>query len=192
MCLDRLKKTKQHILSHSWRGKAHIRSKVKSWLIIWLFLLSPADTWRSMRKSITSAKMTKNRSRGIPKPLFQSVQFPTLITTSNTLYQVSQDIMVFRSSLCVCLCLSHARVSVIQSHSVSHFSLWSLYCLFLYFSCWPFEQLKDLMLTQKSLQQSITSSELCMRCMRNWSARMSTTCIKMCLNISSLFQGLSR
>lgn len=30
----------------------------------------------------------KNRSPGIPKPLFQSVQSPTLIITSNTLYQV--------------------------------------------------------------------------------------------------------
>lgn len=41
-----------------------------------------------MRKSTTSARMMKKRSRGIPKPLFQSVQFPALITTSNTLYQV--------------------------------------------------------------------------------------------------------
>lgn len=41
-----------------------------------------------MRKSTTLARMMKNRNRGIPKPLFQSVQFPTLITTSSTLYQV--------------------------------------------------------------------------------------------------------
>lgn len=48
-----------------------------------------------MRKSTTLARMMKNRNRGIPKPLFQSVQFPTLITTSSTLYQVQTHLCIF-------------------------------------------------------------------------------------------------
>lgn len=49
-----------------------------------------------MRKSTTSARTMKNRSPGTPKPFFQSVQFPTPIITSNTLYQVESPII----SLC--------------------------------------------------------------------------------------------
>lgn len=46
-----------------------------------------------MRKSTTLARMTKNHSREIPKPLFQSVQFPALITTSSMLYQVESQLV---------------------------------------------------------------------------------------------------
>ena len=46
------------------------------------------DTWRNMRKYTTLGRMMMSRHRGIPKFLFQSVQFPAPITTSNTLYQV--------------------------------------------------------------------------------------------------------
>lgn len=41
-----------------------------------------------MRKCTTLARMTKSRSRGIPKPLILSAQSPTPTTTSSTLYQV--------------------------------------------------------------------------------------------------------
>lgn len=41
-----------------------------------------------MRKSTTLVRTMKKRSRGIPKPLFQSVQFQALTTTSNMSYQV--------------------------------------------------------------------------------------------------------
>lgn len=90
MCLHNEKK---QILRHSWLGKRveHKFTPSKTWLIacfFFVFFPPSTDTWRSMRKSTTSARMMKKRSRGIPKPLFQSVQFPALITTSNTVYQV--------------------------------------------------------------------------------------------------------
>lgn len=66
-----------------------------------------------MKKSTTSVRTMKNRSPETPKPLFQSVQFPTLIITSNTLYQVeSQIFYLFFRPLCWSrLCLAWAILS---------------------------------------------------------------------------------
>lgn len=63
--------------------------------LIVFYFPSSADTWRSMRKSTTLARMMKKRSQGIPKPLFQSVQFLTPITTSNTVCQVGTVNLLF-------------------------------------------------------------------------------------------------
>lgn len=91
------------------------------------------DTWRSMRKSTTSERMTRKRSQGIPKPLFQSVQFPTLITTSNTLYQVKSCLwslcfsVMYRCPVSACIrFLSHLLFSLkfILSVSRSVSALW--------------------------------------------------------------------
>lgn len=77
------------------------------------------------------------------------------------------------------------HISCFLSHLVSHF-LSEVHPVSL-----PHDQLKTLILTQLWLQWSITWSNLCVRCMGNWSARRSTINIEMCLNKSCLFQGFS-
>ncbi len=163
-----------------------------------------------MRKSTTSARMMKKRSRGIPKPLFQSVQFPALITTSNTLCQVGRDstcflrtpYLLFRSFLILSCSLSavtrlgHVCIEYMDSVSICILSCflshWNSHCLSeVRPVSLPLGQLKHLILTQMWLQQSINSSELCVRFMGKWSAHRSSICTEMCLNKGCLFQGLS-
>lgn len=68
--------------------------------------LFSADTWRSMRKCTTLARMTKNHSPGIPKPLTLSAQSLTRTTTSSTLYQVRPPLSFLLRSFepCVNFC----------------------------------------------------------------------------------------
>lgn len=97
-----------------------------------------------MRKSTTSARMMKKRSRGIPKPLFQSVQFPALITTSNTLYQVGRDSTCFSCTLCLVLrsfvslsrslCGHKSRSCLYQVHGFSFYLHTFLFSVSLKFS----------------------------------------------------------
>lgn len=153
-------KTNKHTL--------HLEKEVAQTFAYPLFPLSvssrPTDTWRSMRKSTTSARMMRKRSRGIPKPLFQSVQFPTLTTTSNTLYQVKSCLW----SLCFSVTsVSRTGVQFLLAYIffLTCYFLWSSSRLCLGLSL-PFGWPKHSVLTQAWLQQRITSSALgvCNKC----------------------------
>lgn len=130
----------------SWKRKnrnSH-QASLGSSSVFFFFFSSSADTWRSMRKSTTSARMMKKRSRGIPKPLFQSVQFPALITTSNTLYQVGRDSTCFSCTLCLVLrsfvslsrslCGHKSRSCLYQVHGFSFYLHTFLFSVSLKFS----------------------------------------------------------
>lgn len=143
-----------------------------------VFFSSFTDTWRNMRKSTTLARMMKNHSREIPKPLFQSVQFPALITTSSMLYQVeSPPVYLSDHTQCPPACFHcysppHVCIGCMDLGFCCSICLFSVSLpfpkvppLFL-----PLGRLKHIILVQVWLQRSITWSELCMRCMGNWLA----------------------
>lgn len=191
MCLRTFKKT--HIFSHSWReSRAQTCSKIDGNQVLAHHLTVSSFPRRYLEKYEKVHHFGEDDEESQPGNPKASLPIGAIPNSYNYQQHIVSGEPMSRSwcseALAAFTSSPFASVSVLSAFSFClHNFSFSLWCLSsVYFYCRPFEHFKHLMLTQKSLQQSITSSELCVRCMGNWSNK------EMCLDNSSLFQGFSR